>query len=440
MKTHIIFLCFSMLMRFLRRHRRHGDFYSIGIPGFGAGLSGTCYVLQDPNEMAKIVRREGKYPSGAAEFSWAIGKFYKGCPVGALIGRGPDWKRMRNFIQNDLLHPASAARYAPGVLQSARACSRGVPAFSDRLNEYTNIASFEMFSTAMLGQQPGIINPTGDTDPRLLEFCTAVAKALGSNSKLMTSAKDGILCNIFGYKTSEYRHFEQHWSICTKIARELAGELYERRLKNQLTAAEENSYINQAFTRYENESEKTLTLDEVKSLLEGLLSAGVDTTGGSLTWRLLHVALCEETQERVYNELSASMKKHNTNNVLTPECITPKEAPWLHAAVRESHRLANVSITIPLKILPEPMEVHGIKLPANSVVMLDTFSTGLHPGLVGDRPFEFDPSRFLPEAAKARKGTPAGLIDHPFFHGPFSQGARKCPGSRVANLEVSVSC
>ena len=28
------------------------------------------------------------------------------------------------------------------------------------------------------------------------------------------------------------------------------------------------------------------------------------------------------------------------------------------------------------------------------------------------------------------------LIDDPFFSGPFSQGARRCPGSRVANLEV----
>lgn len=176
---------------------------------------------------------------------------YKGCPVGAFFGRGPEWKRIRNFIQNDLLHPASAARYTPGVLQSARACSRGVPAFSGRMNEYTNLASFEMFSTAMLGQQLGIINPTGETDPRHLEFCKAVAEAMAANSNLMMSAKDPILCNFLGYKTSEYRNFEKNWSIYTKIARDLAGELYERRMKNQLTTTEENSYINQAFTRYE---------------------------------------------------------------------------------------------------------------------------------------------------------------------------------------------
>lgn len=150
------------------------------------------------------------------------------------------------------------------------------------------------------------------------------------------------------------------------------------------------------------------------------------------------MALCENTQERIHDELTAAMKKYNTNNVLTPECISAKEAPWLHAAVRESHRLANVSITIPMKILPEPMEVHGIKLPSKSVIMLDTLSTGLRPELVGDRPFDFDPSRFLPEAVRARKGTPAGILDHPFFQGPFSQGARMCPGSRVANLEVRV--
>jgi len=30
------------------------------------------------------------------------------------------------------------------------------------------------------------------------------------------------------------------------------------------------------------------------------------------------------------------------------------------------------------------------------------------------------------------------MIDHPLYREPFSAGARKCPGSRVANYEVLV--
>lgn len=50
-------------------------------------------------------------------------------------------------------------------------------------------------------------------------------------------------------------------------------------------------------------------------------------------------------------------------------------------------------------------------------------------------PDQFKPDRWLPEAVEARKGTPAAMLDHPFFKGPFSEGARKCPGSRVAKSE-----
>lgn len=51
---------------------------------------------------------------------------------------------------------------------------------------------------------------------------------------------------------------------------------------------------------------------------------------------------------------------------------------------------------------------------------------------------EFIPERFLSEAVEARKGTKAEVIDHPLFSGPFSQGARRCPGSRVSRNEVLI--
>lgn len=39
---------------------------------------------------------------------------------------------------------------------------------------------------------------------------------------------------------------------------------------------------------------------------------------------------------------------------------------------------------------------------------------------------------------EARKGTHAEVVDHPLLRSPFSAGARMCPGSRVADLEVLV--
>lgn len=50
--------------------RRFGDFYSIGIPGLGDGWKGTMYVIQDPKEMMKILRREGIYPTSIVQKQW----------------------------------------------------------------------------------------------------------------------------------------------------------------------------------------------------------------------------------------------------------------------------------------------------------------------------------------------------------------------------------
>ena len=39
-----------------------------------------------------------------------------------------------------------------------------------------------------------------------------------------------------------------------------------------------------------------------------------------------------------------------------------------------------------------------------------------------ESPMEFKPERWLKDAVDRRKGTPAAIVDHPFFSGPFSQG------------------
>ena len=47
-------------------------------------------------------------------------------------------------------------------------------------------------------------------------------------------------------------------------------------------------------------------------------------------------------------------------------------------------------------------------------------------------------STYVPDAVQAGKGTKAERIDHPLLSSPFSQGKRRCPGSRVARNETNV--
>jgi len=77
----------------------------------------------------------------------------------------------------------------------------------------------------------------------------------------------------------------------------------------------------------------------------------------------------------------------------------------------------------------------GCSLCAGTRVQLDFFSAQNDREIIPDAR-EFRPERWLPDAVAERVGTPAEVLDHPLLRGPFSAGARMCPGARVANLEL----
>ena len=157
------------------------------------------------------------------------------------------------------------------------------------------------------------------------------------------------------------------------------------------------------------------------------------TTAGMTAWHLAHISMHPETQERIRDEVIAAME--GNDGLLTAEAVSPAKAPYLHAAFRESHRLTNPSPLVPIKRLYEDVVVHGVTIPAGNVVCFDSISKSYSPDLIEGNPEDFVPDRWLPDAVQARKGTPAAVLDHPLFRGPFSEGARKCPGSRVAKNE-----
>jgi hypothetical protein len=51
---------------------------------------------------------------------------------------------------------------------------------------------------------------------------------------------------------------------------------------------------------------------------------------------------------------------------------------------------------------------------------------------------DFRPGWWLQNDVEAREGTPAAQLDHPLFSGLFSQGARRCPDSRVSKNEAFI--
>jgi len=163
-----------------------------------------------------------------------------------------------------------------------------------------------------------------------------------------------------------------------------------------------------------------------------IMMAAVDTTAAKTSWNILQLALNQDVQDKLYQQILAAVQEEGG---LTPSLFERLQIPLLQAVVRETHRCTPPLFGDLMKVVSVPTEVYGVTLPAGSVVMFDSLTNVMDPELVED-PLEYRPERWLKDAVEARKGTPAAIIDHPFYSGPFSQGARRCPGSRVAYLEV----
>jgi cytochrome P450 len=179
--------------------------------------------------------------------------------------------------------------------------------------------------------------------------------------------------------------------------------------------------------------ETDLTRDEVNFICTTMFTVSVDTTSSKAAWHFLHAALNEEAQEKLYQEIRANVQE--TNGVTTPAMFAGSKSTYLGAFRRESMRLTIPINLSPIRKIVDDMEIHGNIIPAGSKVSFDQVSKSLDAEFV-DEPFAFRPERFLPDAVKKRKGTKSEFLDHPFYGSAFGQGARRCPGSRVARNEV----
>jgi len=146
----------------------------------------------------------------------------------------------------------------------------------------------------------------------------------------------------------------------------------------------------------------------------------------------MHLALNEDVQEKLYKELSASVKENG--GTLSAAVLEKMASPYLHMCLRESHRATPAFTAAMWKgNSHKDVEIHGQTIPKGNMFQMGHIS--FDEDYIDD-PFEFRPERWDAEGVASRKDTKSEVLDHPFLRDPFSQGARRCPGSRVANNEI----
>jgi len=415
------------------------DVFISNIPGMGTGLAGTIYHVINPKEYLKIIQNEGRYPSGSIEVMWPLKAWFRDRDKRALtdfFSHGENWKRLRSVMQKNLFAPSIAPeKYASNIMSAAKVASKGAPLFRNDLNGFSARTSFDMFCSAFYGKPMGIADPSSNPDVRDVQFCEVAIKAGQIIRDIIYSPREIFLHRI-GYQTVRLHDYYDALDQLFAYSDRVVDEFVRRYNDGCIEDVERDSYLSATLSFMRSaEYKSTVSEEDIKQLMLSLLAASTDTTSSLINWNVINLALNPRVQERLHSEIVSAYGDGEKQGLSERDILTGQGIGYLDAVIRETHRIRPPLVNAAFKKVASDVVVGGHVIPRGSVTSLITYPLQNDPEYV-DNPHEFQPERFLPESVKEREGSPSHLIDHVFMRAPFSQGARKCPGYRVAAFEV----
>uniref|UniRef100_A0A8C6XM74 Cytochrome P450 2J2-like n=1 Tax=Naja naja TaxID=35670 RepID=A0A8C6XM74_NAJNA len=161
--------------------------------------------------------------------------------------------------------------------------------------------------------------------------------------------------------------------------------------------------------------------EQLQVLLMDLLTAGSETTAGTLRWALLYLVAFPEIQEKCQKEIDSFL---GSNSNL--QCEDREKLPYTNAVIHEIQRCTTV---VPLGVPHTPIQnaqLWGYQIPKGTTIFTNLHSIH-HDESQWKFPHEFNPSNFL--NAKGEFVKPEAFL-------PFSAGPRVCLGENLARMEL----
>merc|ERR1719419_272431 len=316
---------------------------------------------------------------------------------------------------------------------AADSASIGFERNQDQLKMFGYQCSFDVFCVVCFGKL--MKTAVAESDIEHQSFCEDANYLIGELGSLGLAPTEIILYKA-GYRTKRFLKWVNTFESTTARCQMLITDFLKRRSRGELDDFELQSYMASNLTRVE-ESMTSLTEQEFKDMTAFLLIASVDTTSSILQWILVHLAFYPEVQAKVRNEILSKVSQNGSSEELAAVMRKgiKKQLPYLSSVIREIHRIRPAIAWTATKDPQCEVDLGGHKVPAGVPCTLDLFSIQNDPDIV-DNPLEFCPERWENSAVRARVGTKAEVLDHPLLKDPFSAGARMCPGSRVARVEI----
>jgi cytochrome P450 len=174
----------------------------------------------------------------------------------------------------------------------------------------------------------------------------------------------------------------------------------------------------------DDEVSRMITDDHLIMTVADVFSAGAETMTTTIRWLIACLVNFPEVQAKAQSEIDAKIGRERL-----PVLDDKKNLQYLEAVITETHRFCTVAyLSLPHKATRDST-LNGYNVPKDTVIMFNVWAMH-HDEREWDRPYEFDPSRFLD--SKGQLIDVAGIKS--FL--PFSAGRRVCSGDSLAKKEL----
>lgn len=170
---------------------------------------------------------------------------------------------------------------------------------------------------------------------------------------------------------------------------------------------------------------------DIQDEIEIIIGGGADSSGHTICFVLLLLAMYPEIQERAYEEIISieSDVKSNKNGNLTKSNLN--SLVYMDQVMNETMRILP-AVPMIARQLNGPVQLsNGVTLPAGTTIGIGIRDTHRNKKVWGEDADQFDPDHFNPSAENLKHR-------HPYSFIPFSGGPRNCIGLKFAKNSIKV--
>ncbi|MFI8258509.1 cytochrome P450 [Streptomyces filamentosus] len=187
------------------------------------------------------------------------------------------------------------------------------------------------------------------------------------------------------------------------------------------TQTQDGTLVSRLSAAYQNTTDPRQRHRTLRDALATLLLAGHETTSSTLTWAFHLLAERPDVVQRMRAEISDAAG----DRPLAPADV--RALRYTTMVVQETMRLFPPVWILPRRAVASD-RIGGVHIPAGADVIVCPYTLHRHQAF-WDRPTDFDPDRFDPQAGHGR---------HRFAYIPFGAGPRHCVGSNLGMLEATL--